>query len=190
MKNGSRHNTLLQHSNGAKNNLLIPYCSGNQIRNQFPDYCKSPRFTNLNTKNLPGIPTIISGKIYTKDKQIVPNAKIEIWHTSNVGTYHNEDDFHFSSQTTLSGCIFTNAYGEYKIKTIRPDTYGCRARHFHYKISAKEHHSLETQIYFKDDPRILIDETALVAENCRIIDFRYNNMKYLEGIVDVFLPKI
>ncbi|SEK84743.1 Dioxygenase [Aquimarina amphilecti] len=190
MKNGSRHNNLLQHSNGIENNLLTPYYSANQTKNQSLNYSKPLKFVNLNAKNLPGIPTIISGRIYTKDKQIVPNAKIEIWHADDVGAYNNEGNFYFPSQTTLSGCIFTDASGTYKIKTIRPGIYGYRARHFHYKISAKGHHSLETQIYFKDDPRILIDEIALVAENCRIIDFRYSNMGNLEGIVDVFLPKI
>ncbi|WP_051336254.1 hypothetical protein [Aquimarina latercula] len=179
MKTNSGNNTFLQHTNGIKNSLAT----------QYSDFSTSHQFVNLNTKNLPGIPTIISGKIFTKNKQIVPNAKIEIWHADDAGAYHNDGNFYFPSQTTLTGCIITDASGAYKIKTIRPGVYGYRARHFHYKISAKGHHSLETQIYFKDDPRILIDEIAIVAENCRVIDFNYNNMGYLEGIVDVFLPK-
>jgi len=190
MENDLSNNTFLQQSNGIKNSLVIPYYLGNQINKQASNYYNIPQAINLNTKNLPGIPTIISGTIYTKDKEPVPNAKIEIWHADDAGAYHNEGNLYFPSQTTLSGCITTNESGVYKIKTIRPGVYGYRARHFHYRISAKGHRTLETQIYFKDDPRVLIDEVAMVAENCRIIDFKFNNIGYLEANVPVFLPKI
>jgi len=169
-----------------KNSLLIPYYIGNRKNNPL----ESTPIVNLNTRNLPGVSTVISGKIYTKENKIVPNAKVEIWHADDVGAYHTGNNLCFPSQTTLSGFTITNASGGYKIRTIRPGVYGYRARHFHYKISAKGYTTLETQIYFKDDPRRMIDEVALIAEDCRIIDFKYNNIGYLEASVDIFLPKI
>ncbi|WP_405209091.1 hypothetical protein [Aquimarina sp. LLG6339-5] len=172
-----------------KNNLIIPFYSNIHCKSHLLNYSEYSKVIDLNPNSLPGIPLVISGRIYSKNKEAVSNAKIEIWHNTDASAYQNEGNFYFPSQKTLSGFLQTNKNGFYSLKTIRPGVYGYRARHFHYKISAKGHHSLETQIYFKDDPRILIDEIAIVAENCRVIDFKYNHMGYLEGIVDVFLPK-
>ncbi len=172
----------LQQHNGIKTNMVI--------QKQAFTNLKSPEIVNLNANNLPGISTLISGKVYTKNKQPVPNAKIEVWHADDVGAYHNDGNFYFPSQTTLSGIIITNKNGQYRLRTIRPGVYGYRARHFHYKISAQGYATLETQIYFKDDPRIQIDEIALIAEDCRIVNFKQSNTGYLEATVDVFLPKL
>ncbi|WP_109302170.1 hypothetical protein [Aquimarina sp. AU474] len=158
--------------------------------NQRISNSNSPEVVNLNTKNLPGIPTMISGKIYNKNNQPISGAHIEIWHADDAGAYHTDGNFYFPSQSTLSGYSITNTQGEYKVKTIRPGVYGYRARHFHYRISAKGYTTLETQIYFKDDPRIQIDEIALIAEESRHIQFRYHSTGYLEGIANIFLPKM
>lgn len=187
MENSSRNYISFQKTNGVKN---TPTTSDYTIQEQILSCSGSPQIVNLNTKNLPGIPTIISGKIYSKSEQPVPDAKIEVWHADDIGAYHTDGNFYFPSQITLSGLIITNASGEYKLKTIRPGVYGYRARHFHYKISAKGYTTLETQIYFKDDPRIQIDEIALIAEDSRIIDFKYNHIGYLEAVADIFLPEI
>ncbi|MDH7446198.1 dioxygenase family protein [Aquimarina sp. 2201CG14-23] len=190
MENTHRNYSFSEEASQRKNSLVIPYYVGNKIQKKVSNYTESIQIVNLNTRNLPGIPTVVSGKVYTKDKQPVSNAKIEIWHADDAGAYHTDRNFYFPRQTTLSGCILTNAAGEYKIRTIRPGIYGYRARHFHYKISAEGHTTLETQIYFKNDPRILIDEIAIVAEDSRVIDFKYSNTGYLEGIVNIFLPEI
>ncbi len=169
--------TRLSHHLANQNNQGIPNSNALEI-------------VNLNTKNLPGIPTMISGKIYNKNNQPVYGAHIEIWHADDAGAYHTDGNFYFPTQSTLSGHSITNALGEYKVKTIRPGVYGYRARHFHYRISAKGYTTLETQIYFKDDPRIQIDEIALIAEESRHIHFRYHALGYLEGVANIFLPKM
>ncbi|MBW1298966.1 hypothetical protein [Aquimarina litoralis] len=170
-----------------KNNLIIPFYVNNHYQSRLPEYSKA---VDLNPNNLPGIPLVISGSIYSKNKEVVPNAKIEIWHSTDASVYQNEGNFYFPSQKSLSGSLRTNKNGVYSVKTIRPGVHGYRARHLHYKISAKGYRTLETQIYFKDDPRILIDETAMVAEHCRIINFSYNQLGVLQGTVDIFLPKV
>jgi len=184
MENKLKNTELIEDTNTSNNSLVIPHYIKKKIKNKQQEYINRSQIVNLNTKNLPGVPTLISGKIYTKDNQPVPNAKIEIWHADDVGAYHNENHLCFPSQTTLSGFVITDSYGAYSIHTIRPGIYGYRARHFHYRISAKGHTTLETQIYFKDDPRILIDEVAIIAEDCRIVDFNYSNTAYLEGTVN------
>ncbi len=173
----------------AINHLVHAILTGDP-KSQMINTPNTTEIVNLNTKNLPGIPTLITGKIYNKNNQPVSNAHIEIWHADDAGAYHEDGNFYFPSQSTLSGYYITDASGEYKVKTIRPGVYGYRARHFHYKISAKGYMTLETQIYFKDDPRIQIDEIALIAEESRHINFKYHPEGFLEGTVDIFLPKI
>ncbi|GAA0713455.1 hypothetical protein GCM10009430_05240 [Aquimarina litoralis] len=185
MENTHRHTPVFE-----KNNLIIPFYLNNNYKNQLSNYSEYSKVIDLNPTSLPGIPLVISGRIYSKNKEAVPNAKIEIWHSTDTNAFQNENNFHFASPRTLSGCLRTNKNGVYSVKTIRPGVHGYRARHFHYKISAKGYRTLQTQIYFKDDPRILIDETAMIAEDCRIIDFSYNQIGIMEGTVDIFLPKI
>ncbi|MDY8135185.1 hypothetical protein [Aquimarina sp. 2201CG5-10] len=179
-------NTVRNHIFFKENNNPIPYYGLNYIDDHNQEITQ---VVNLNTRNLPGIPTIISGKIYTQEKKPVINAKIEIWHADDIGAYHTNGNLCFPVQTTLSGYVLTDHAGNYKIKTIRPGIYGYRARHFYYRISAKGHMTLETTIYFKNDPRIKIDETASIAEDFRHIDFKNNN-GCLEGIANIYLPKI
>ncbi len=157
----------------------------------------STEIVNLNPRNLQGSKIIVSGKIYSglNKKEPVRNAKVEVWHADDFGTYHMEQhnkdiSYYSTNKPILRGFILTNDKGEYAFSSIRPGLYGDRARHFHYRISAEGYRTLETQIYFKNDPRILIDDTALVADPCRIIDFRRQQNNTLKGIVNIYLPQM
>ncbi|WP_459210119.1 dioxygenase family protein [Aquimarina rhabdastrellae] len=152
---------------------------------------------NLNPRNLKGSKIIVSGKIYSglDKKEPVRNAKVEVWHADDFGTYHIEEhnkdiSYYSTNKPILRGFILTDENGEYAFSSIRPGLFGDRARHFHYRISAPGYRTLETQIYFKNDPRILIDDIAMVADPCRVVDFKKEQNSSYRGIVNIYLPKI
>ncbi|NER12821.1 hypothetical protein GWK08_05175 [Leptobacterium flavescens] len=152
---------------------------------------------NLNFTNLPGTPMRISGTVFGDEegKRKVADAKIEIWHCDDEGTYHptgNGDISRYKdSEVALRGFVISDKQGAFSFKSITPGLYYGRRRHIHYKISAKGYRSLTTQSYWlneKGGQRERLDRTDRGTEDCRYIDFKNNN-GISEGVFNIYLKK-
>ena len=113
---------------------------------------------NLNYGNLPGDALSISGHVYEGLDTSKPlgNAKIEIWHADNSGSYHpngNGPTTNYKPEDiALRGFILTDAAGAYKFTTVYPGEYSGRTRHIHFKINAPGFPELTTQLIMPAKP--------------------------------------
>jgi protocatechuate 3,4-dioxygenase beta subunit len=124
---------------------------------------------NLNYTVLPGERLEVSGFVYdgTGTSKPLANAKIEIWHADNDGSYHPNGNGKASSYATadiaLRGFILTGEDGSYAFNTIYPGEYSGRTRHFHFKISAAGFPELTTQLIMPAKPgdRLTFDDDTV-----------------------------
>jgi protocatechuate 3,4-dioxygenase beta subunit len=124
---------------------------------------------NLNYSVLPGERLEVSGFVYdgTDTSKPLANAKIEIWHADNGGSYHPNGNGKASSYATgdiaLRGFILTGADGSYAFNTIYPGEYSGRTRHIHFKISAAGFPELTTQLIMPAKPgdRLTFDDDTV-----------------------------
>lgn len=123
---------------------------------------------------------IIEGTVTDTDGQIIPHAKVELWHANSFGTYSffdkNQSDFN------LRRTIFTDENGHYTAQTTMPVGYGCppdgptqgllnllgrhgnRPSHVHYFISAPGYRKLTTQFNIEGD-QYLWDDFAFATRH-------------------------
>lgn len=112
-----------------------------------PFYKKgAPNVPMLRAAGDPGFPLRVSGKVTNTKGELVPEAKIDVWHTDHKGRYDLQG-FKFRSK------LEPDDKGIYAVETIMPGHYDDRpAQHIHYLISAPGHKTLVTQAYFATDP--------------------------------------
>ncbi|MGR2920685.1 catechol 1,2-dioxygenase [Acinetobacter sp. 1125_18A] len=110
---------------------------------------------------------IIEGNVTDTAGQIIPNAKVEIWHANSLGNYSFFDKS--QSAFNLRRSIFTDTQGQYIAQTTMPVGYGCppegttqallnllgrhgnRPSHVHYFVSAPGYRKLTTQFNIEGD---------------------------------------
>lgn len=157
-------------------------CGYTDAATEGPFFIKnSPEAVNLNYTNLPGKAMKVSGVVFgdAEGKEVISNAKIEVWHCDSNGVYYptgrGDISQYKESEIALRGYVITSAKGEYAFHSIVPGLYSGRRRHIHYKISAPGYHTLTTQSYWLDEKgteRERIDRTDRNTEECRYIDFK------------------
>ncbi|MBO6517843.1 MAG: hypothetical protein JJ975_14960 [Bacteroidia bacterium] len=102
----------------------------------------------------------IVGAVYQDDCQTpIPEALVEIWHCDGAGGYDNtSDEYRYRASWE------TNDEGQYVFKTQMPGKYLngklYRPAHIHFRVSAKGHNELISQLYFQGDPHITNDPWA------------------------------
>ena len=107
---------------------------------------EAPHDTVLRKSGDAGMPMALSGIVYDTRGDIVPDAKIDIWHTDNAGFY-DIDGYRFRTQLTPS------PKAAYAIDSVVPGHYPSRVcQHVHYLVTAPGHKPLITQMYFATDP--------------------------------------
>ncbi|OTG88550.1 catechol 1,2-dioxygenase [Acinetobacter sp. ANC 3832] len=120
----------------------------------------------------------IEGVVTDTDGQIIPNAKVEVWHANSLGNYSFFDSS--QSEFNLRRSILTDANGQYVAQTTMPVGYGCppegttqallnklgrhgqRPSHVHYFISAPGYRKLTTQFNIEGD-QYLWDDFAFAT---------------------------
>jgi protocatechuate 3,4-dioxygenase beta subunit len=113
---------------------------------------------NLNYANLPGEALAVSGFVYEGLDKTKPlsNAKIEMWHADNSGSYHpnanGTADKYAASDIALRGFVLTDVSGAYKFTTVYPGEYSGRTRHIHFKINAVGFPEVTTQLIMPAKP--------------------------------------
>lgn len=114
---------------------------------------------------------IVSGRVLDESHRPVPNTVIEIWQANAAGRYcHKKDqwDAPLDPNFTGAGRVITDAEGRYRYVTVRPGAYpwgnhynAWRPSHIHLSLLGPAFATrLVTQMYFPDDPLILIDPIA------------------------------
>jgi len=92
----------------------------------------------------------VSGRVLgTPDCAPLAGALVEVWQADNRGDYTQvtagkKDD----PGCLLRASLTTDGGGRYRFETIVPGEYPGRPRHIHYRVSAKGHATLVTQLYF------------------------------------------
>lgn len=123
---------------------------------------------------------IIEGVVTDTEGQILPNAKVEIWHANSLGNYSFFDKS--QSDFNLRRTIYTDENGRYTALTTMPVGYGCppdgttqallnklgrhgnRPSHVHYFISAPSFRKLTTQFNIEGD-QYLWDDFAFATRD-------------------------
>jgi catechol 1,2-dioxygenase len=121
---------------------------------------------------------IIEGIVTDTEGQVLPNAKVEIWHANSLGNYSFFDKS--QSDFNLRRTIYTDENGRYTALTTMPVGYGCppdgttqallnklgrhgnRPSHVHYFISAPNFRKLTTQFNIEGD-QYLWDDFAFAT---------------------------
>ena len=107
----------------------------------------------------------VSGRVLgTPECAPLAGALVEVWQADARGAYTQvtagkKDD----PGCLLRAGITTDAGGRYRFQTIVPGEYPGRPRHIHYRVSAKGHATLVTQLYFAPErgiPNELVVKTA------------------------------
>jgi protocatechuate 3,4-dioxygenase beta subunit len=112
-----------------------------------PFYKKgAPNVSDLRVKGDPGFPLRVGGKVMNTRGELLPGARVELWHADHHGHY---DVAGFRYRTKLD----IGNSGDYAVETVMPGHYPDRpAQHIHYLITAPGHKPLITQLYFETDP--------------------------------------
>ncbi len=94
----------------------------------------------------PGMPLVVTGKVFSSRGELIPSAIVEVWQTNHEGLY-DIDGYRYRTKLT------TPADGKYEFSSVMPGHYPARVcQHIHYLDSAPGHHPLVTQLYFATDP--------------------------------------
>ena len=108
----------------------------------------------------------VSGRVLgTPECAPLAGALVEVWQADARGDYTQvtagkKDD----PGCLLRASLTTDAGGRYRFQTIVPGEYPGRPRHIHYRVSAKGHVTLVTQLYFTPERGIAEDLVVKMAQ--------------------------
>ncbi|MBA3243541.1 MAG: protocatechuate 3,4-dioxygenase [Acidobacteria bacterium] len=114
--------------------------------------------TVLVSKDEPGEPLVVSGRIFQADGQTpAVGTTLYVYHTDARGLYSEEDGKGGEPKPRLKGWMRTDREGRYEFRTIKPASYpgGGNPRHIHAKIyeTGRPEQWPDTFV-FNDDPLI------------------------------------
>lgn len=128
---------------------------------------------NISRTNLDGQPMEVRGRILDESKKPIASAVVDVWHSSPVGFYENQDEH--QEDMNLRGRFETNENGEFFFRTIRPAGYPVptngpcgellraqkrhpnRPAHIHFMISKPGYKVLITQVFDSTDTNLESD---------------------------------
>lgn len=96
----------------------------------------------------PGMPLTLSGQVFDTSGNFVPGATIEIWQTNHLG-YYDLDGYRYRGKAQI------DESGAYRFESVIPGHYPDKSRvcqHIHYVVTAPDHKTMVTQLYFATDP--------------------------------------
>jgi protocatechuate 3,4-dioxygenase beta subunit len=110
----------------------------------------SPQRTDLREPGARGRPFELSGFVLTRRCRPLRGAIVDLWHADDKGGYDNIG-FRYRGHVT------TGLDGTFRFRTIVPELYPGRTRHYHVKVHAPGSRLLTTQLYFPNEPANLRD---------------------------------
>lgn len=106
----------------------------------------APQTAHLRASGDSGLPVSVVGKVFDTAGNLLPGAKVEIWHADHSGRY-DLDGYRYRAT------LLADDNGQYSFDSVMPGHYPGRVcQHIHYLISAPGHKTLTTQLYFATDP--------------------------------------
>ena len=105
----------------------------------------APNTAMLCSASDPGMPLKVAGTVYSTRGEILPGAKIEVWHAGHSGHYD-------LSGYRYRGTLIAGADGQYHFQSVIPGHYPARVcQHTHFLVTAPGQKPLVTQMYFGSD---------------------------------------
>jgi len=105
----------------------------------------SPERTGLREPGAGGRPFELSGFVLSQRCRPLGGALVDLWHADHKGEY---DNIGFRYR----GHVITGPEGVFQFRTIMPELYSGRTRHYHVKVQAPGSRLLTTQLYFSNEP--------------------------------------
>jgi len=166
-----------------------------QANNLGPFYrAGSPRVANggsLLRSPTPGEALFFRGWVRDPDDRPVAGAEVDVWHSSPVGRYENQDAT--QAEMNLRGKFTTEADGSFAFRTVKPAGYpvptdgptgvllraqrrhNMRPAHLHFLIHKPGFKTIASQVYSNDDPYLETDSQfgvtrALIGDYVRHVD--------------------
>jgi protocatechuate 3,4-dioxygenase beta subunit len=106
----------------------------------------APSTAVLRAPDDPGLPVIVSGRVFSTRGTPIEGAKMEIWQANHLGIY-DLDGYRYRAS------LVAGSEGVYSFDSMMPGHYPGRVcQHIHYLVTAPGHKPLITQLYFATDP--------------------------------------
>lgn len=136
----------------------------------------SPRTDNggsLLRSATPGPALFFKGWVRDAQGKPVAGADVDVWHSSTVGLYENQDTT--QAEMNLRGKFTTDANGEFSFRSVKPAGYpvpitgpngvllgaqkrhNMRPAHLHFLIDKAGFKTIASQVYSNDDPYLETD---------------------------------
>lgn len=136
----------------------------------------SPRVENggsIVRSDTPGPALFVTARVVDRDGAPVTGAEVDVWHSSPVGLYENQDAE--QAEMNLRGKLTTDAEGRFWFRTVKPAGYPIptdgvvgrllraqgrhpyRPAHLHALVFKDGYKTLTSQIYDADDPNLETD---------------------------------
>jgi protocatechuate 3,4-dioxygenase beta subunit len=106
---------------------------------------RSPERSDLREPGAGGRALELSGFVLTTRCRPLRGAVLDLWHADDKGEYDNVG-FRYRGHVT------TGPDGAFRFRTIVPELYSGRTRHYHVKVQAPGSRLLTTQLYFPNEP--------------------------------------
>ena len=121
----------------------------------------------------PGEPLFFHGSVRDAAGQPVAGAQVDVWHSSPVGLYENQDST--QAEMNLRGVFTTDAKGEFSFRSVKPGAYpvpitgptgdllnaqkrhNWRPAHLHFLIYKPGYKTIASQVYSNDDQYLETD---------------------------------
>ena len=186
---------------------LINNTQPTQANNLGPFYrAGAPRLADgasLLRSPTPGPRLDFKGWVLDKDRNPVSGAEVDVWHSSPVGLYENQDPT--QAEMNLRGKFTTLADGSFSFTSVKPAGYpvpidgpngallgaqkrhNFRPAHLHFLIYKPGFKTIASQVYDPEDPHLETDSQFGVTE-ALIGKFRRDGDKYSLSFTFVIEP--
>ena len=149
--------------------------------------------------NTPGDPLFMTGIVQDKQGRPVAGAEVDIWHSSPVGYYENQDPT--QADMNLRGKFTTDERGRFWFRSIKPagypiptdgvvgrvlraqDRHPMRPAHVHALIFKEGYKTQTSQVYVDDDPHLQTDVQFGVTRSL-VGDYRRHEEPHPGGAVN------
>jgi protocatechuate 3,4-dioxygenase beta subunit len=121
----------------------------------------------------PGAQLAFKGHVRDLEGKPVAGAEVDVWHSSTVGLYENQDPS--QAEMNLRGVFVTDAAGSFSFRSVQPAGYpvptdgpagallraqkrhNMRPAHLHFLIYKAGFKTIASQVYVQDDPYLETD---------------------------------
>jgi catechol 1,2-dioxygenase len=130
--------------------------------------------------NTNGVPIFVNAWVHDQNGNPVPDAEVDVWHTSADGFYENQDPD--QADMNLRGKFITDSSGHLAFESVKPAGYpiplsgpvgallraqsrhNMRPAHIHFMINKPGYKTQFSQVYSSDDPFLETDVQFAVTK--------------------------